>query len=53
MTRVGLWVFSSTWCEKGIMRRLRKNILMVGGEVKGRACVRSLSLAKPLSKPLG
>ena len=37
MTRVGLWVFSSAWCEKGIMRRLRKNTLMVDGEVKGRA----------------
>ena len=32
MRRGGLWVCSSAWCEKGIMRRLYKTALRVGGE---------------------
>ena len=35
----GLWVCSSAWCKKGIMRRLPKNALRVGGEIKERACM--------------
>ena len=38
----------SAWCEKGKMRRLRKNALRVCGEIKERACVHSFWLAKPL-----
>ena len=39
MTRGGLWVCSSAWWEKGIMRRFCKNALWVFGEFKERACV--------------
>ena len=46
--RGGLWVCSSAWCEKGVMRRLRKNALRVCGEMKERACVHSFWLARPL-----
>ena len=36
------------WCEKGTMRRFCKNAVTVDGEIKGRACVQSFWLAKPL-----
>ena len=48
LRRGGLWVCSSAWCEKGIMRRLCKSALRVGGEIKERACVHSFWLTKPL-----
>ena len=48
--RVELWVCSSAWCEKGVMRRLCKTALRICGEIKERACVRSFWLAKHLGK---
>ena len=48
MMRGGLWVCSSTWCEKGIMRRFCKNALRVFGKIKESACVHSFGSAKPL-----
>ena len=48
LRRGGLWVCSSARCEKGIMRRLCKSALRVGGEIKERACMHSFRLAKPL-----
>ena len=48
MTRGGLWVCSSAWCEKGIMRRFCKNASRVFGEFKERACVHSFGSAEPL-----
>ena len=39
MRRDELWVCSSAWCEKGIIRRLPKK--RVGGETEERACVHS------------
>ena len=47
--RGGLWVSSSAWCEKGMMRKLCKNALRVFKEIKERACVHCCyCLAKPL-----
>ena len=48
MKRGGLWVSSSTWCEKGMMRKLRKNALRVFREIEERACVHCFRVAKPL-----
>ena len=50
MKRGGLWVpvCSSGWCEKGVMRRLCKDTLRVGGEIKERACMHSFWVAKPM-----
>ena len=48
--RVRFWVWSSAWCEKGVMRRFCKNALRVCGEIKERACVQSFWLAKLLGK---
>ena len=39
MRRGGLWVCSSAWCEKGVMRRLYKSALRACGEIKERAYV--------------
>ena len=38
MGRGGLWVCDSVWCENG----------MICGEIKERACVHCLWLAKPV-----
>ena len=46
--RGGLWVGNSAYCEKVIMRGLCKNALRVGREIKGRVCVHSFWIAKPL-----
>ena len=48
MRRGGLWVFSSAWREKGMMRKLCKNTSRVFREIKERACVHCFWLAKPL-----
>ena len=48
MTRGGLWVFSSAWREKGMMRKLCRNALRVFREIKEIACVHCFWLAKPL-----
>ena len=48
MSRGGLWVCSSTWCEKGTMGRLCKNTLRVFEEIKERASVHSFWLTKSL-----
>ena len=48
MMRGGLWVSSSAWCEKGMMRKLYKNSLWLFREIKDRACVHCFCLAKPL-----
>ena len=50
MERGGLWVpvYSSGWCEKGVMRRLCKDTLRIGGEIKERACMHSFWVAKPM-----
>ena len=48
MRRGGLWVSSSAWCEKGMMRKLCKNALRVFREIKERACVHCFWLVKPL-----
>ena len=48
MGRGGLWVSSSAWCEKGVMRKLCKNALRVFREIEERACVHCFWLAKPL-----
>ena len=48
MRRGGLWVCSSAWCEKGIMRRFsKKNALWVGEEIKERAVCTSLNSQTP------
>ena len=41
------------WRDKGTMRRLCKNALMVYEEIKERVCVHSSWLAKPLGVYLG
>ena len=48
MRRSGLWVFSSAWREKDMMRKLCKNALRVFREIKEGACVHCFCLAKPL-----
>ena len=48
MRRGGSWVSSSTWGEKGTMRKLCKNALRVFKEIEERACVHCFWLAKPL-----
>ena len=48
MRRGGLWVSSSAWWEKGMMRKLFKNALRVFREIKERASVHCFCLAKPL-----
>ena len=47
MRRGGLWVLSSTWCEKGMMRILCKNALRVFREIKERACVHCFASPNP------
>ena len=39
MKRGGLWVLSSAWYEKGMMRKSCKNALRVFKEIKDTACV--------------
>ena len=41
MGRGEIWVYSSVWCEKGIMTILCENALTVCDEIKQRACVHS------------
>ena len=48
MRRGGLWVFSSAWRDKGMMRIVCQNALRVFREIKERACVHCFWLAKPL-----
>ena len=48
MRRGGLWVSSSAWCEKGMMRKLCKKALRAFREIKVRACVHCFRLTKPL-----
>ena len=52
MRRGGLWVSSSVWCEKGMMKKLGKNALRVFREVKERAYVHCFCLAKPMGPQL-
>ena len=48
MRRGGFWVSSSAWYEKSMVWILCKNALRVFREIKERACVHRLYLAKPL-----
>ena len=48
MRRGELWVSSSAWCEKGMMRKPYKNALRICRVIKERACVHCFWLAKPL-----
>ena len=48
MRRGGLWVSSSAWREKDMVKKLYKKALRVFREIKERACVHRFCLAKPL-----